>query len=231
MEIMKFSSKLSKKKQLAGETYEFHFDKPTGFQFLAGQFLQFCIPQNEKITLRSYSLSSTPSDPSLEFCVKFLEGGIASNYLKNMNIGDSLDFQGPRGLFVHKENGTALSLIATGTGIAPIMGIIRDELKNKKNTQEVRLLFGVRSEEDVFWLDRFENLKKQYPNFVYNVSLSQPKVDGSWVGLRGRVTEHILHHLVSHKFYLCGNAAMVKDVRAILLENGVDMKAIHFEIF
>ncbi len=231
MEIIKFSAQLREKKQLAGETYEFRFDKPPGFEFLAGQFLQFCIPQPEKMVLRSYSISSTPSDPYLEFCIKFLEGGLASQYLKNMNIGDSVEFQGPRGLFVHKENGIAISLIATGTGIAPIMGIIRDELENKKNTQEVRLLFGVRSEEDVFWLDRFENLKKQYPNFVYDVTLSQPKIDGSWAGLRGRVTEHILHHLVSHKFYLCGNAAMVKDVRTILLENGVEPKAIHFEIF
>lgn len=231
MEVKKYSATLREKKQLAGETYEFRFEKPEGFYFLAGQFVQFCIPQGEKIILRSYSISSTPSDADLEFCVKFLEGGIASNYLKKMNLGETLEFQGPRGLFVHKEPAQNISLIATGTGIAPVMGVIRDELENKKTETEVRLLFGVRSEEDVFWLDRFEELKNTYPNFVYNVSLSQPKIDGSWAGLRGRVTEHILHHLVSHQFYLCGSAPMVKDVRAILLENGVDMKAIHFEIF
>jgi len=231
MEIKKYTAKLSEKRQLTGDTYEFRFEKPEGFEFLAGQFLQFCIPHNDKIILRSYSVSSTPIDPYLEFCIKFLDGGIASTYLRHMNIGDTLEFQGPRGLFVHKENGTALSFIATGTGLAPIIGIISDELENKKNKNEVRLLFGVRSEDDVFWLDRLQNLKIQYPNFVYDVTLSQPKPNGGWAGLRGRVTEHILHHLVSHKFYLCGNAAMVKDVREMLITNGIETKAIHFEIF
>lgn len=231
MEVKKYSAKLREKRQLTSDTYEFRFEKPEGFEFLAGQFVQFCIPQNEKIVLRSYSLSSTPTDPYLEFCVKFLDGGIASNHLKHMNIGEYLEFQGPRGLFFNKEETQALSFIATGTGLAPIIGIIRDELENKKNIHEVRLLFGVRSEDDIFWFDRLQNLKIQYPNFVYDVTLSQPKADGGWAGLRGRVTEHMLHHLVSHGFFLCGNAAMVKDVREMLLKNGVEQKQIHFEIF
>ncbi len=231
MEVIKFTAQLREKQQLTSDIYEFRFEKPAILDFLAGQFLQFCIPQGDKIILRSYSISSTPADDYLEFCVKFLEGGVASNHLKNMNIGDRLEFQGPRGLFVHKDNTDALSFIATGTGFAPIMGIIRDELENKKNTGEVRLLFGVRTEDDMFWADRLKNLKIQYPNFVYDITLSQPKADGGWGGLRGRVTEHILHHLVNHKFYLCGNAAMVKDVREMLIKNGIDMKAIHFEIF
>jgi len=231
MEVKKYSAKLREKRQLTGDTYEFRFEKPDGFEFQAGQFVQFCIPQNDKVILRSYSISSTPHDTYLEFCVKFYEDGIASNHLKHMNIGNALEFQGPRGLFVNKENNAALSFIATGTGLAPIMGIIRDELEHKKNTQEVRLLFGVRTEDDIYWFDRLQNLKIQYPNFVFDVTLSQPKVDGGWAGLRGRVTEHILHHLVNHHFFLCGNAAMVKDVRESLIKNGVDQKQIHFEIF
>ena len=107
----------------------------------------------------------------------------------------------------------------------------RDELENKKTDKEIRLLFGVRSEEDIFWIDRLEALKQLSPLFDYQVTLSQPKADGGWSGLRGRVTEHLLHHLVSHKFYLCGSAAMVKDVRDVLLKNGIAGEQIHFEVF
>jgi ferredoxin-NADP reductase len=231
MLTQKYTTKLIEKIQLTRDIYEIRVEKPENFDFISGQFIQFFIPNEEKTITRSYSISSTPSEPYLEFCIKFLEGGLASSYIRSLNVGDTLDFQGPRGLFVQKENNTAISFIATGTGIAPCMSIIRDELQNKKNTSEIRLLFGVRNEDDVFWTEQFKTLKIQYPNFTYDTTLSQAKIDGGWAGLRGRVTEHILRHLISHKFFLCGNAAMVKDIRNILLENGVDVKSIHFEIF
>lgn len=231
MEIPKYLSKISEKTQLTRDIYEIRIEKPEGFSFFAGQFVQFVIPQEEKNLMRSYSISSIHTDPYIEFCIKFLENGRASNYLKHLNIGDSIEFQGPRGLFINQNHTTALSFIATGTGMAPTLSLIRDELENQKNTNEVRLLFGVRSEDDIFWTEKFKNLKIQYPNFHYDITLSQPKIDGGWAGLRGRVTEHILHHLINHTFFLCGNAAMVKDVREMLLKNEVDVKAIHFEIF
>lgn len=231
MEISKYSSKIREKTQVTRDIYEIRIEKPENFNFQAGQFVQFSIPQEDKNLLRSYSISSTPADPYIEFCIKFLEDGRASNYLKHLNIGDAIEFQGPRGLFINQNHSNAISCIATGTGMAPTLSLIRDELENQKNTNEVRLLFGVRSEDDIFWTERFKNLKIQYPNFHYDITLSQPKLDGGWAGLQGRVTEHMLHHLINHNFFLCGNAAMVKDVRDILLKNGIDGKAIHFEIF
>src|SRR3989338_3810375 len=231
MEIQKYSAKIRAKKQLTPDIFECQFEKPAGFEFLAGQFVQFLIDCEGKTKLLAYSISSIPSDDFIEFCIKIHDDGVGCQYVLKMTENDVLDFQGPRGLFVHKENHTALSFVATGTGIAPIFGIIRDELENKNNSGELKLLFGVRSEEDLFWIDRLKALKEKYINFSYEIALSQAKPDGGWGGLRGRVTEHILHHLVSHKFYICGSAAMIKDVREILIKNGVEAKAIHFEVF
>lgn len=231
MEVAKYSAKIRAKKQLTADVFECQFEKPVGFDYLAGQFVQFLVPHEGKTKALSYSMSSIPTDDSIEFCVKIHDDGVGCQSILKMGPDGVLEFQGPRGFFVHKENEMPVSFVATGTGIAPILAIIRDELENKKSSSELRLLFGVRSEADIFWLDRLEALKEKYENFTYEIALSQPKPDGTWSGLRGRVTEHLLHHLVSHKFYICGSAAMIKDVREILIKNGVDARAIHFEVF
>jgi len=230
-EIAKFRAKLLKKNQLTVDIIELKFAKPSGFNYLAGQFLQWIIIKDGKEILRPYSLSSAPGDETVDFCVKILPDGTASKVAEQIEMGDELALQGPRGAFVNQSGNSSLYCIATGAGLAPIMSIIRDELEYKKTNAEVRLLFGVRAEADIFWRDRLESLKSRQENFSFQITLSQPKAGGGWSGLRGRVTDHVLHHLVAHNFFLCGNAAMVKDVRQVLLENGVDGGKIHFEIF
>jgi len=120
--------------------------------------------------------------------------------------------------------------VATGAGIAPIMSIINNQLDKKQNTQKIILLFGVRSQEDIFFVNYLEKLNK-YLNFSYQITLSRPDENGEWTGLRGRVTDHIEGDFVGHQIYLCGNATMVKDVREILINKKVEPKQIHFEIF
>lgn len=230
METRSFSLKLEKKIALTADILELHFSRPAGFTFLSGQFVQFEITDKDKMVLRSYSISSTSNDENLEFCVKILPGGKASAFFKNMNVGDTARLRGPRGLFVNREN-TPLQCVATGAGLAPIMGIIQDELKNKKTNQDIRLLFGVREETDIFWNDRLVELAKEHNNFHFEIALSQPKPDGNWNGLCGRVTEHLVLPQNNFHYFLCGNAGMVKDVREKLLKNGTEEKNIHFEIF
>lgn len=221
---------LLEKKTIANNVLELRFAKPEGFDYTPSQFVQFYIPGEEKETLRSYSLASLPSDEYIEFCVKLLPNGIASEYFKTMPEGATIAFRGPRGRFVTESTTDGHYFVATGAGIAPMMGMFR-QLIDEKTDQPIRLLFGVRDLEDIIWEDRLEAMKASYPLFDYNITLSQPKPTGGWKGLHGRVTEHLLHTLGKERYYLCGSAAMVKDVRSILIENGVEAKAIHFEIF
>lgn len=226
-----FSLILEKKETLTDNIVLLRFQKPDGFSFLAGQFVQFMFPNSGQQTLRSYSIASAPNDPYLEFCVKLLPNGVASGVIEHIESGNKIDVRGPLGRFI--VNGVpACFFIAAGVGIAPIMGMLRDQVLYKKTEREMRLLFGVRSEADLFWVDELEKLRSSSPNmFSYHVTLSQPKLSGGWTGLRGRVTEHLLHHLVEHSYYLCGSAAMVKDVRETLMKNGITANRIHFEIF
>ncbi|MEK7625163.1 MAG: FAD-dependent oxidoreductase [Patescibacteria group bacterium] len=212
------------RKQIADGVWEFRFEKPAGFEHKAGQFVQFQIPAADDFVLRSYSISSPPAADWLEFCIKLVPGGKASEYLARLNDVDKLNISGPRGLFVCRDVSAPRYFVATGTGIAPLMAMIEDE----SGGGEINLLFGVRHEKDLFWVDRFESARLKNPKFNFQITLSQGS--DAWAGLRGRVTEHLKVDPAG-QYYLCGKMEMVKDVRNILLEAGVNTKSIHFEIF
>jgi ferredoxin-NADP reductase len=229
--MTEYSITLLQKEQLTPNVFEFRFDRPRGFTFLAGQFVQLMFPQGDKMIPRSYSLSSTPQDNYLEFCVKYFENGVASTHFAAMKPEDTLIMRGPQGRFLADDKARKHICIATGTGLVPIMSILRDELHNKRHTQSIyELLFGVRHQEDLFWEDHLDMMMTSYDNFQWHRTLSQPT--GQWSGETGRVTEYV-DRLVDKTaaYYICGSAEMVMDVRKKLTEKGIQPTSIHFEIF
>lgn len=221
---------------IGSNVLQLQFDKPAGFIFEPGQFLQFRFPVENSVVWRSYSIASTPGQGHLEFCIKLVEGGRASGYFQNLLPGQEVEVKGPRGLFVCSQPNDTMYFVATGVGIAPIMSIINHRLTeapanegwHRPANEKIHLLFGVRNESSLFWTDRFEAIKKHNPNFSYEITLSRPSE--GWKGLRGRVTDHLPIDLGGH-YYLCGGMEMVRDVRQILHEKSVNLKNIHFEIF
>lgn len=228
-----YQSKILEKIHLTKNIINLKIERPKDFKYEAGQFIQFNIPDpenKEKKHLRAYSICSTPADPYLEFCIKLVPNGQTSAFLNKLQTGDSFSFQGPNGRFFNHITDKSLFFIATGVGVAPLIGMIKDELKNKKNTQAIHLLFGLREEKDIFWTKEFENIKQNYKNFDYHLTLSQPSKD--WTGLKERVTSHLPEKVNSNtRFYLCGSMPMIKEVRSILEERGAEKNQIHFEIF
>ncbi len=219
---------LLSKKNIANQVLELRFSRPENFNFLAGQFIQI-IPGNDSSIFRSYSLSSDPSEKYLELCVKVLPNGIVSSFLNTLQINDEIMFRGPFGRFTHAVSTMPLGFVATGVGLAPIMSILEDELENKKNNNPLHLLFGVRNEEDIFWLERLELLHNNFSNFEYILTLSQPM--NTWAGAQGRVYQYLDKLPQNARFFLCGSTEMVKDVRALLVDRGTDVTSIHLEIF
>lgn len=229
MSNSRFFSQLKSKKTIADNVLELRFDKPDTLIFQAGQFVQLVVPKDGKEITRSYSISSIPTESYFELCVKVLPNGVGSTYLSIADINTEISFTGPLGRFINNDVDIPLTFVATGVGLAPIISIIEDELQNKKKIQPLRLIFGVRSEADIFWLERLENLKNNFVNFSYQLTLSQPSE--TWTGLRGRVTEYISGLDTNAHFFLCGSAEMVKDVRGQLLTSGVLNTNLHLEIF
>ena len=220
------SVKLLEKKIITPNIWELKFEKPTGFIFQAGQFVQFKVPAGGESALRSYSISSEPKENYLEFCIKYLPDGKASQFFDTLEIGDGAWLSNPKGVFTcANDTGLKKYFIATGTGLAPIMAMLE---AGEATSAEQKLLFGVRTEEDIFWLPRLQALHGRTNRFTFEVALSRPSED--WTGKRGRVIDYVEYDPQAH-YYICGNVEMVKDVRTKLLEKGLNIKSIHFEIF
>jgi len=228
MEINKYKSSIIKKENLNSDTIYLQLKKPENYDFLPGQFLQTFFEDVK----RSYSIFSKPSSETLDLCIKCLEGGKASEIFKNISVGEEITISSPMGHFIITEEDIERTYIATGSGLAPVVSMIKTSLEDYGHKSKIYLLFGLRHEENIFYKTELEELSAQYPNFSFDITLSRPSEN--WKGNSGRVSVYLPEKIVTRKnnhFFLCGSPEMVKYVRKLLIENDVDMKKIKFEIF
>ncbi|HAU99485.1 MAG: hypothetical protein UX04_C0005G0052 [Microgenomates group bacterium GW2011_GWF2_45_18] len=231
-----FTASLSEKTQLNDRFLHVHFElvEPSVLTFRAGQYIILEIPGSEK--KNSYSISSSPDlNHAIELLIDLSPSGKGTQYLQSLRIGEKIRFLAPAGHFVVDPEQTvqeqSMQYIATGSGIAPIKSMIVDQLRFQQDERPITLYWGMRYESELFWLDKFQNLQKQFPNFHLHLVLSQAQ-DG-WTLCRGRVTDCLSFHEldIAGGFYLCGNGTMIKDVKALLLEKKVEISHIHHEAF
>jgi NAD(P)H-flavin reductase len=207
------------------------------FDFAAGQFVSMLARREGKLMTRAYSLASAPRGNQFDLCLNRVENGFFSNYLCDMNEGDTIEFHGPHGHFVVREPMRDCLFIATGTGIAPMRGFVEALFGDQPRHQgrDIYLLYGTRHESEIYYRDYFEEVARQNPNFHYVVTLSRGKED--WQGERGYVQEHITEIIGTRPesgknhfdAYICGLNAMVSAVRQLLAEAGWEKKQIIFE--
>ncbi len=204
------------------------------FDFLAGQFVSMTLRGAENEHTRAYSIASAPgADGRFAICLNRVPGGLFSNYLCDLEPGAALEFTGPHGFFVVRQPVERdLAFIATGTGIAPMRGMLASLLApGAPLDRHLWLLFGVRHPETILYREEFERLAATHPRFHFVPVLS--RAPEGWTGERGHVQEVLRKHFSCRKdfeAYLCGLKAMVDDVRTILKgEFGFDRRQIHYE--
>lgn len=208
-----------------------------GFAFRAGQFISLHVPGSTpeaKPTLRAYSIASGDQSPrDLRFLFKHVTGGIASTYVWKLGEGDHVRFTGPFGrVFFVEPPSEQVVFLNTGTGVSQHVSYLLS--KGKAYPQvKFKMLFGVRTEADVYFQADLEKLSKELPNFSYEFVLSRPS--DSWKGKRGHVQsfiEEFDYLKIPTTFYLCGNGAMIKETKAYLVEGkGFDKNRILVEAF
>lgn len=234
MATLKFKGKVLRNEYITPTVFEIDFELDTELPFEAGQFImvKFKDPENtEKNMSRAYSVASAPEDKVLTLCVKLVEGGKGTNYLKNLKVGETCDLTGPYGKFTYKTVKPRFPFfISTGTGIAPYLSMIHSEkFKNSMPTQSICLL-GVRTSDEILYKHEFVKVK----GLEYAATVSQPET--GYEGFKGRVT-HYLQELPNtfewnlHEYYLCGNGAMIKEVKDLLALKGVPKDQIYQEIY
>jgi len=208
-----------------------------GFAFLPGQYLVFPIPSadGKEVIRRSYSISTPPSDRRhVELCVRAVAGGHGSNWVHRLRPGMKVKAEGPVGDFVLRDGARDLLMVATGTGMSPVKSMLL-HLLDQRSPRRVRLFFGVRTYQDLFYLDLLRGLEAHYPAFSYQLVLSSPD-PAVWTGKRGRVTDLVREQVseadaATTEAYLCGSRGMIDEVAAILRGKGFAADHVHFENF
>lgn len=233
-----YTTTCTQKKKLCHDVWEVKLKIPEGqkFTFKAGQFVLFDVPlvgSPEDIQPRAYSIGSPPNEKDeLTFILRYKEKGRASRWMDEMlKVVDPVRIQGPLGRFtLDTSTKKDYIFIGTGAGVAPFRSHLKWALEEAKDTRPMHLFFGVRFEKDLFWVEEFRSLEKRFPNFKAHISLSQP--DASWTGLKGRVTEilpNVIKDFSKVNAYVCGNPAMVKDMKEWLMNHGVPKEDVHQE--
>ncbi|RYU09902.1 benzoate 1,2-dioxygenase electron transfer component BenC [Nocardioides iriomotensis] len=197
--------------------------------FLPGQYVNLAVPGTGET--RSYSFSNAPDDKELTFLVKLTPGGLMSDYLTGAAaVGDEVRLTGPQGSFFLRESSRPVLLLAGGTGLAPILSILR-RLRDEGSDRPLHLVYGVSTDDDLVELDTLEQLAAQLPSFSWDHCVSDPD---STAPNKGYVTgllrpEHL--HDGDVAVYLCGPPPMVEAVRKHFADEGVTPTGFYYEKF
>ncbi len=227
----RYRARLARVLPLTETTKHFEFEVlgPKPFQFTAGQFVSLYVQRDGAEDNRAYSIASAPDANRFDLCLNRVPCGYFSNYLCDLAPGATIDFEGPFGFFTASPSPRDSVFVATGTGIAPIRGILQG-LLSRNCEQNLWLIFGVRYANTILYRPEFEALASRHPNFRFWPTLSRPEAD--WSGRRGHVQEHVERLVAEHpdlQVYLCGLKAMVDDVRQRLKARGFDRRQVRYE--
>lgn len=210
--------------------------------FRPGQFVMLGLPRAKpgppRLLRRAYSIASPPGADALEFLLVQMEEGRLTPRLWGLRAGDRLYLDSTaRGEFTLDAvpPDSNLVLVATGTGIAPYMSMLRAELHGRPSDQPCRrrtvLIHGVRYAADLAYREELEALATRVPAFRYVPLVSREPHDTPWSGLRGRVQLALaggrFEELAGFPLapaechvLLCGNPAMIRDVQTDLQSRG-----------
>ena len=209
--------------------------KPSlNISFRAGQFINIRMSANY---IRSYSLANLPTDDNtLELHVKRMKNGLLSNWLVDtVSTNDLLEIQGPFGhCFYHDYfSERNMLLIATGTGLAPLMGILRDAIRNG-HTGQIYLYHGDNTCAELYLHQELVNLILQHQNIHYFpcVSKEVDKYEKSYYYQRASDLAFQNHtNLNDHLVYLCGSPQMVEACQKLSIERNVEASHIFSDPF
>jgi len=184
---------------------------------------------------RSYSIASSPGGSRIELTVERLEDGEVSSYLtEELRTGDQIELRGPvGGYFVWEPaQGGPLLLVGGGSGVVPLMAMIRARARAGSNV-DTRLLFSSRGWEDVIYRDELERRAGRGLTVAHTLTRSQPS---GWTGFARRVDAEMLAEVGPSPdeqplVYVCGPTSFVETVAAALVQLGHEPHRVKTERF
>lgn len=224
-------------------TVKFHIPEhlKETYEFIPGQYLTLSATIDGNEVRRAYSISSGLDDQELRVAVKKINGGIFSSFVNDeLKEGDSLGVLPPMGRFVaemNPENKKSYVLVAVGSGITPMMSIMKSVLSREPNS-EVTLIYGNRKFETIIFREEIENLKDTHLGRLrvfHTLSKEMNEIDLFCGRIDGEKMKTFFNTFLNIKecdgMYLCGPEQMIHSVKDQMIEMGMDKKDIHFELF
>ena len=199
-------------------------------------------------TLRAYSMASYPEEKEILLNVRIatpppradesVPPGIMSSYIFDLKPGDKCIISGPYGEFFAKETNAEMIFVGGGAGMAPMRSHIFDQLRRIKTKRKMTFWYGARSKREMFYVEDFDMLQKENPNFTWHIGLSDALPEDKWKGYTGFI-HNVLYenYLKNHpapedcEYYLCGPPMMNTSVIKMLLDNGVEPENIMLDDF
>ena len=164
--------------------------------------------------------------------------GKMSSYIFSLKPGDEVTISGPYGEFFINDSDSEMIYIGCGAGMAPLRSHIFELFKNLKTDRKVTYWYGGRSLRELFYVDHFREIEKEFPNFKFNIALSDPLPEDNWTGYTGFIHQVVLENaLKDHpapediEYYLCGPPMMNSAVFKMLDDLGVEPENIRFDDF
>jgi len=220
------------KQQLSSDIIELKLECSNLFDFKAGQFVNLKKPDGIS---RSYSIANTPNKKNIiEFHIRSLPGGQFSEWAHNeLDIGDQVPVSEAKGdcFYIPERQEQGLLLIGTGSGLAPLAGILKDALE-QKHTGPIHLFHGSSNKEGLYWGNEMKSLAEQHSNFHYTACISRDKnLESYTLGRAHEVAFEKISALTNWRVYLCGHPEMVKQTKKQAFLQGVAMQDIYADAF
>lgn len=194
-------------------------------------------PAEGNIIMLNIRIATPPFDRTTGGFMK-VNPGICSSYIFSRKPGDKITISGPYGEFHIKKTKREMMFIGGGAGMAPMRSHIFDQFQTQQTDRKATFWYGGRSVRELFYVDEFRAIEKVFPNFTFNIALSEPKPEDNWTGYTGFIHQVIMeNYLKKHpepeeiEYYICGPPMMNQAVLKMLDDYGVPADMIAFDDF
>jgi len=208
---------------------------------------QFVSKVDEEVS-RAYSMASYPLEKDIIMLnvriasppprMPNVPPGKMSSYIFNLKPGDEVTISGPFGEFFARETENEMCFIGGGAGMAPMRSHIYDQVHRLKTKRKMTYWYGARSLTEAFYVDEFNKIAEENPNFEWHLALSEPLPEDNWEGMTGFIHQVLLDEYLSKhpspedvEYYMCGPPMMNSAVINMLLDLGVERENIMLDDF
>ena len=234
-----YAVKFHHREEVAEGTMAFHFEKPAGFDFKAGQAIDVILPDpptgDAQSSRHTFSIVTAPFEVDLAIATR-MRDSVFKRTLKSLPIGATLKIEGFFGsLTLHRDLARPAVFIAGGIGITPFVSMLRQATKDGAYRQ-LTLLYSNRRPQDAAFLAELQELQRQNENFRLIATMTAlSESDGPWNGETGLIDARLIGRVVEDvsgaTYYVAGPPGMVDTMRRTLAQAGVSDDGVRSEEF